>query len=63
MIEQRIFCDRCHRLIDAGRTLLHVETGPLRERRPTCDLCPACLEEWVRWLSAGASTPEPIATT
>jgi hypothetical protein len=48
-------CDRCGQRIEAGRTLIRVETGPARDRIPEVDLCPGCLDALVAWLKAGAA--------
>lgn len=46
-------CDRCHEMIPEHRTLLHVMTGPLRDRyMPAIDLCPDCASKLVEWLGA-----------
>ena len=42
LTETTIRCDRCHRVIEAERTLLDVRTG-LRASRPELDFCPKCL--------------------
>lgn len=48
-----ITCDRCGREIVSGRSLLRVESGPLRDRRSKLDLCPACVELLLAWLGSG----------
>jgi hypothetical protein len=39
---QIIYYDRCKVRIERGRSLLRVESGPLRDRRESIDLCEAC---------------------
>jgi hypothetical protein len=41
-----VHCDRCGERVLTDRTLLRVESGPLRSRRPEVDLCPQCVETW-----------------
>jgi hypothetical protein len=55
MTEIRISCDRCGQVVLQGRTLLRVESGPLRGRYSEVDLCPDC----VRWLVASLAEGKP----
>jgi hypothetical protein len=48
--ETVVHCDRCGAEITADRSLLRVETGALRTRRETIELCPACAESLTVWL-------------
>jgi hypothetical protein len=48
-----VTCDRCGERIEAGRTVLRVETGPARDRLPVVDLCPECSDRFVGWLQRG----------
>lgn len=52
MITTLIDCDRCKARVDAGRTLLRVETGALRHAFESIDLCAGCLAEFRAFLSA-----------
>ena len=45
-----VHCDRCGERIESGRTLAIVETGPLRARWPTLDLCTTCADALTAWL-------------
>jgi hypothetical protein len=45
-----VTCDRCTEVVSADRTLLLVETGPMRPRRESIDLCPSCVEGLGVWL-------------
>src|SRR5262245_16401536 len=63
MTEQRICCDRCGNVILETRTLLRVESGPLRMRYSDgVDLCSDCAE----WLAGqfrrgqAAASPGPV---
>lgn len=49
-----VHCDRCGERIEAGRTLATLETGPLRDRWPTLDLCGTCAEALGEWIRRGA---------
>jgi hypothetical protein len=54
-------CDRCHAMIPEHRTLIHVMTGPLRDRfMPAIDLCVPCSEKLAAWL-AGETSPRAAA--
>lgn len=44
------FCDRCKVRIEADRTKLAIECGPLRGERPGFDLCLGCARALVGWL-------------
>jgi hypothetical protein len=44
MTTTTITCDKCRCEIHADRTLMRIECGPIRHRRPEVDLCPACCE-------------------
>jgi hypothetical protein len=48
-----VTCDRCAATIESDRTLLRVETGPLRTRREAIDLCAECVKALVAWLRTG----------
>jgi hypothetical protein len=59
-----VSCDRCGEPIDSGRTLLWVETGPLRSRRDTIDLCLTCVDALAVSLRSvqGADSPNRQCT-
>jgi hypothetical protein len=48
MVETRIYCDRCHKLIPGGRVSLKPTLGKLKGREPF-DLCPSCSDELLDW--------------
>jgi hypothetical protein len=49
MTEMMIICDRCRQPIGENRTLLRVESGPLRNHYPAgADLCSDCALSWFR---------------
>ena len=51
-------CDRCRQMIPEHRTLIHVLTGPLRDRfMPAIDLCPDCAAKLAAWLGGVAVAP------
>ncbi len=60
-VHQRITCDRCGTLIEAGRTVLRAECGPHRDRFPTFDICVSCCEDLIAWFSAIHTTQEAHA--
>jgi hypothetical protein len=51
--ETTVRCDRCDEVITADRTVLRVESGPLRGRREQVDLCDECAQALVAWLRPG----------
>jgi hypothetical protein len=57
MTVSTISCDRCGVEISADRTLLTVETGPLRSKRPTVDFCRDCAVAFFSWIDAGVPKP------
>jgi hypothetical protein len=57
MTESKSMCDRCGKVITEDRSVLKVETGPLRHRWPEgADLCAECCE----WL-VSQIRPRPAA--
>ena len=58
----RVSCDRCRRIITADRTELTVESGPLRSRRETIDLCTECSTAQSRWLDANPLSDSPAGS-
>ena len=50
MTKTEHFCDRCRNRIERGRSLIRVETGPLRDRLPMFDLCERCQQALSGWL-------------
>jgi hypothetical protein len=55
-----VTCDHCGERIEADRTVLRVETGPARDRLPTVDLCPGCLERFTAWLAGNSRTERGV---
>lgn len=54
-----VFCDRCDNRIAEARSLIRVETGPLRDRLPVFDLCQRCQAALVGWLADEDAKPRP----
>jgi len=50
MTKTEVFCDKCGDRIEADRSLICLETGPLRGARPEFDLCPGCARAFVAWV-------------
>lgn len=48
-----IECCRCKAPIECDRTQLATACGPMRERRPSTDLCPECARAFEAWLAGG----------
>lgn len=52
-------CDRCGSRIEADRTKLTAEAGPLWARRPEIDLCPECSAALQAWLDGKPDDGNP----
>lgn len=50
MTETIVHCDRCLTRIEADRSLMNVECGPLRRLMPSIDLCGSCSDLLLGWL-------------
>lgn len=48
--ELRVCCDRCHAVVLEQRTLLKVESGPIRVRHQSIDLCLDCQSAFAGFL-------------
>jgi hypothetical protein len=46
-------------VIAEDRSLLRIESGPLRQQREHVDLCTACASALTTWLTAGEAAPAP----
>jgi hypothetical protein len=63
MTRVEVSCDRCGGTVEAGRSRLVVESGPLRTRRsgaggePAIDPCPGCSEALLGWLAESRIGP------
>lgn len=70
-VEQRVICDRCRSVLIENRAALVVQSGPLRIRRETLDLCSDCQDQLEGWLAefspemteAALSSPETLTIT
>jgi len=56
-----VVCDKCGSTIVEGRTLAKISAGPLRQRRPTVDLCESCASSFESWLAEGNGQSDPVA--
>lgn len=45
-----VTCDLCNRPIEFDRHILRVESGSLRDRRPSCDFCNQCFSKFLAFL-------------
>ena len=55
-----IIFDRCGQVVLADRTLLRIESGPLRNQHECIDLCKTCQGLLVSWLATeAAAEPAP----
>jgi hypothetical protein len=59
MVEMTIRCDRCRCVIAEDRSLLRVESGPLRQQREQVDLCTTCASALTTWLTTSVAAPAP----
>lgn len=50
MTKTEVFCDKCGVKIEADRSLIRLETGPLRLARPEIDLCLGCARALMAWV-------------
>ena len=57
MMRTEVICDRCGNRIEAARSLIRLESGPLRDRLPTFDLCGRCQAALIGWLADEDAKP------
>lgn len=58
MVETKLICDKCRSQIMSDRHLWISESGSLRERLPSLDLCADCQMKFLAWLDAEPTANE-----